>query len=120
MKNHIFRNYRFLFQTIWEASASRVFQNILFAVINSFFSIFYQVLFFAYFMGAVEKGKGITEIGKALMVFILINLIFEVLDSWYHQAYLPRNDVKLSLFLKNKIIKRLRRLISNVLTIPTT
>lgn len=103
MKNHIFKNYRFLFQTIWEASASRVFLNVLFTVINDFFSIFYQVLFFAYFMGAVEKGKDIIEISKVLIVFILINLVFEVLNSWYHQAYLPRNDVKLSLFLKNMI-----------------
>lgn len=85
---------------ICKASASRIWLNIFFTVINDLFSIFYNVLFFAYFMDAVEKGKSIATIGKVLIVFILLNIIFEMLNSCYHQAYIPKNDVKLSLFLK--------------------
>lgn len=107
MKNNIFRNYKFMLKTICKASPSRVWLNIFFTVINNLFSIFYNVLFFAYFMDAVEKGKSIATISKVLLVFILINIVFELLNSYYQQAYLPKNDVKLSLFLRNMIYKKI-------------
>ncbi len=107
MKNNIFRNYKFMLKTICKASPSRVWLNIFFTVINNLFSIFYNVLFFAYFMDAVEKGKSIAAISKVLLVFILINIVFELLNSYYQQAYLPKNDVKLSLFLRNMIYKKI-------------
>ena len=107
MKNSIIKNYKFMLKTICEASASRVLLNVLFTVINDFFSIFYNVLFFAYFMGAVEKGKSIIEIGKVLLIFILINIAFELLNSYYNQAYVPQNDIKLSLFFRDMIYKKI-------------
>lgn len=107
MKNRVFRNYRFMVETVSRASASRVWLHIFFTVINDLFSIFYNVFFFARFMDAVEKGKSISAIGKALAVFILVNIIFEILNSCYSQAYLPRNDVKLSLFFKNMIYRKI-------------
>lgn len=107
MGNNIFKNYRFVLKTICKASVSRVWLSIFFTVINDLFSIFYNVLFFAYFMDAVEKGKSITTISKVLIVFILINIIFEILNSYYNQAYIPQNDVKLSLFFKNMIYKKI-------------
>jgi len=58
-------------------------------------------------MDAVEKGKSIAAISKVLLVFILINIVFELLNSYYQQAYLPKNDVKLSLFLRNMIYKKI-------------
>lgn len=107
MKNNIIKNYKFMLKTICEASASRVLLNVLFTVINDFLSIFYNVLFFAYFMGAVEKGKSIIEIGKVLFIFMLINIAFELLNSYYNQAYVPQNDIKLSLFFRNMIYKKI-------------
>lgn len=107
MKNNIIKNYRFMLKTICEASSSRILLNVLFTVINDFFSIFYNVLFFAYFMGAVEKGKSINEISKVLLIFILINIVFELLNSCYNQAYVPQNDIKLSLFFRNMIYKKI-------------
>lgn len=107
MKNNVFKNYKFMLKTICRASASRVWLNIFFTVINDLFSIFYNVLFFAYFMDAVEKGKSIATISKVFIVFILINIVFELLNSYYNQAYLPQNDVKLSLFFKNMIYKKI-------------
>ena len=107
MRYHIFKNYKFMLKTICKASASRVWLSIFFTVINDLFSIFYNVLFFAYFMDAVEKGKSIATISKALLVFILINIVFETLNSYYNQAYIPQNDVKLSLFFKNMIYKKI-------------
>lgn len=107
MKNNVFKNYKFILRTICRASASRVWLNISFTVINDLFSIFYNVLFFAYFMDAVEKGKSIVTISKVLIVFILINILFEILNSYYNQAYIPQNDVKLSLFFKNMIYKKI-------------
>ena len=107
MKNNVFRNYKFMLKTICKASASRVGLNIFFTVINDLFSIFYNVLFFAYFMDAVENGKSIATISKVLIVFILINTVFEILNSYYNQAYIPKNDVKLSLFFKNMIYKKI-------------
>lgn len=107
MKNNIFRNYKFMLEAICRASASRIWLNILFTVINDLFSIFYNVFFFAYFMEAVEKGESILELSKVLMVFILMNIVFEILNSYYHQAYIPQNDVKLSLFLKNMIYQKI-------------
>ena len=107
MKNNIFRNYKFMLGAIYRASASRIWLNILFTVINDLFSIFYNVFFFAYFMEAVEKGESILEFSKVLMVFILMNIVFEILNSYYHQAYIPQNDVKLSLFLKNMIYQKI-------------
>ncbi|MDE5589032.1 MAG: ABC transporter ATP-binding protein/permease [Acetatifactor sp.] len=109
MKNNIIKNYCFMLKKICEASASRVLLNVLFTVINDFFSIFYNVLFFAYFMGAVEKGKSITEISKVLLIFILINILFELFNSCYNQAYVPQNDIKLSLFFRNMIYKKIMR-----------
>lgn len=107
MKNNILKNYKFMLKTICRASASRVWLNIFFTVINDLFSIFYNVLFFAYFMDAVEKGKNIGAISKVLIVFILINIVFELLNSYYNQAYIPKNDVKLSLFFKDMIYKKI-------------
>ncbi len=103
----IFQNYKRMLKMLCEASASRVLLSILFTVVNDFFSIFYNVLFFAYFMGAVEQGKSIAAISKALFVFILINIVFELLNSYYNQAYIPQNDVKLSLFFKNLIYEKI-------------
>lgn len=107
MKHNIFRNYKFMLKTIGKASASRVWLTIFFTVINDLFSIFYNVLFFAYFMDAVEKGKSIATISKVLIVFILLNIVFELWNAYYNQAYIPKNDVKLSLFLKNMIYKKI-------------
>ena len=107
MPYNVFRNYKFMLKTICKASASRIWLNIFFTVINDMFSIFYNVLFFAYFMNAVEKGKSIATISRVLIVFILINIVFEILNSYYNQAYIPQNDVKLSLFLKNMIYKKI-------------
>ena len=107
MRYNVFRNYKFMLTTICKASASRVWLNIFFTVINDMLSIFYNVLFFAYFMDAVEKGKSMVTISKVLIVFILINIVFEILNSYYNQAYIPQNDVKLSLFLKNMIYKKI-------------
>lgn len=107
MKSNIWGNYKFMLKTMCRASASRVWLNLIFTVVNDLFSIGYNVLFFAYFMNAVEKGKDIVTIGKALAVFILINIVFEALSSYYHQAYLPKNDVKLSLFFKTMIYQKI-------------
>lgn len=107
MKYNVFKNYQFMLKTICKASASRVWLNIFFTLINDLFSIFYNVLFFSYFMGAVEKGKSIATLSKVLIVFLLINMVFEILNSYYNQAYIPQNDVKLSLFFKNLIYKKI-------------
>lgn len=107
MKSNVFKNYKFMLKTIGRASASRVWLNIFFTVINDLFSIFYNVFFLAYFMDAVDKGKSIATITKVLIVFILINIVFEILNSYYNQAYIPQNDVKLSLFFKNMIYKKI-------------
>lgn len=107
MKSNIFRNYKFMLKTICQVSASRIWLTIFFTVINDLFSILYNVLFFAYFMDGVEKGKSIAAIGKVLIVFLLINVVFEILNSYYTQAYIPQNDVKLSLFLKNMIYRKI-------------
>ena len=54
MKNNFLKNYKFMLKTISRACASRVWLNIFFTVVNDLFSIFYNVLFFAYFMETVE------------------------------------------------------------------
>lgn len=107
MKNSIFNNYKFMLKTICKASPSRIWLSIFFTVFNDLFSIFYNVLFFAYFMDAVEKGKSIGTISKVLIAFIFANIVFEILNSYYQQAYIPKNDVKLSLFLKKMIYKKI-------------
>lgn len=107
MYHNIFTNYRFMLKTAGKASPSRVWQNLFFTVINDLFSIFYNVIFFARFMDAVEKGKSIAAIGKALLVFILINVVFEAGNAWFQQAYLPKDDVRLSLFLKKMIYEKI-------------
>ena len=107
MKSNVFRNYQFMWKTVGKASPSRVWLNLFFTVINDLFSLLYSVLFFAYFMDAVEKGKSIAAMGKVLLVFILLNVVFEILDSCYTQAYLPKDDVRLSLFLKNMIYEKI-------------
>ena len=107
MKNNFLKNYKFMLKTISRACASRVWLNIFFTVVNDLFSIFYNVLFFAYFMATVEKGESIIQVGKVLIIFVLINIVFELLNSYYNQKYIPQNDVKLSLFLKNMIYKKI-------------
>lgn len=96
-----------MLKSIYQAFRARVLLMIFFTVMGDLFSICYHVLFFAWFMEAVEKGKGIAVVGKALLIFILINVVFEVVHSWYQQAYLPRNDVKLSLFVRNMICQKI-------------
>lgn len=107
MKNRLFNNYKFMLKTICKACASRVWLNIFFTVVNDLFPIFYNVLFFAYFMETVEKGKSIIQTSKVLIVFVLINIMFELLSSYYNQKYVPQNDVRLSLFLKKMIYKKI-------------
>lgn len=92
---------------LYKASPSRVWLTILFTVISDLFSICYNVFFLAYFMDAVEHGKSIAAVGGALLLFVMINIIFEIGNSYYHQAYLPRNDVKLSLYLKRMICQKI-------------
>ncbi|MCM1117988.1 MAG: ABC transporter ATP-binding protein/permease [bacterium] len=103
MKNHVFDPYRFMGKTVCKASPSRLWLQIFFTAISDLFSICYNVFFFAYFMDAVEKGKSIATVGRVLIVFILVNIVFELLNACYNQAYLPQSDVKLSLFLRNMI-----------------
>ncbi len=107
MRNNFLKNYKFMLKTISKASASRVWLDIFFTVINDLFSILYNVIFFSYFMETVEKGKSIVQVSKVLIVFVLINILFELLNTCYSQKYIPRNDVKLSLFLKNMIYKKI-------------
>ena len=107
MKNNFLKNYKFMLKTISRACASRVWLNIFFTVVNDLFSIFYNVLFFAYFMETMKKGESIIQVGKVLIIFVLINIVFELLNSYYNQKYIPQNDVKLSLFLKNMIYKKI-------------
>lgn len=107
MKSNVFKNYKFMLTTIYKASATRVWLNIFFTVINDLFSIFYNVVFFAYFMDAVEKGKNIAIISKVLVVFILINVVFEILNAYYNQIYIPKNDIRISLFLKSLIYQKI-------------
>lgn len=107
VKNNVFRNYKFMFQTLCKASPSRVWLNVFFTVVNDLFSICYNVLFFAYFMDAVKKGKSIAAIGKVLVVFILVNVVFEIGNAYFTQAYLPRDDVRLSLFLRDMIYRKI-------------
>ncbi len=107
MKNNVFKNYKFMLTTICKASAASVWFNLFFTVIHDLFSIFYNVIFFAYFMDAVEKGKSIATIGKVLAVFILINIVFEILNAYYNQAFVPKDDVKVSLYLKDLIYKKI-------------
>lgn len=107
MINGFFQNYKFMLKTMYRASASRIGLTVFFTVISDLFSIFYNVLFFAYFMDAVEKGKSIVTIGMVLAVFILLNIVFEIGNSYYRQAYLPKNDVRISLFFKNMIYQKI-------------
>lgn len=107
MKNNVFRNYKFMLKTLCKASPSRIWLNVFFTVVNDLFSICYNVLFFAYFMDAVEKGKSIAVIGKVLVVFLLANVVFEVGDAYFTQAYLPKDDVRISLFLKDLIYRKI-------------
>jgi len=107
MKSTVFKNYKFMLKTICGASTSRVWLTIFFTVMSDLFSIVYNVLFFAYFMDAVEKGKSIAAAGRVLIVFLLVNIVFEMLNSYYNQAYIPQNNVKLSLFFKNMIYKKI-------------
>ncbi|MCI8433147.1 MAG: ABC transporter ATP-binding protein [Lachnospiraceae bacterium] len=58
-------------------------------------------------MDAVEKGKSISTISKVLIVFILVNIVFEILNSYYNQAYIPKNDIKISFFIKNMIYRKI-------------
>ncbi len=107
MKNNVFRNYKFILKTICKASPSRVWLDVFFTVISDLFSIVYNVHFFAFFMDAVEKGKSIVSISKVLLAFILVNIVFEIFCSWYQQAYIPQNNVKLSVFLQNMIDRKI-------------
>lgn len=107
MKSNVFKNYKFVLKTICKVSASRIWLKIFFTVISDLFSILYNVLFFAYFMDAVEKGKSMATISMVLIAFIMANIVFEILNSYYNQAYIPPNDVKLSLFLKDMIYKKI-------------
>lgn len=107
MKNNVFRNYKFMLKTLCKASPSRVWLNVFFTVVNDLFSLCYNVLFFAYFMDAVEKGKSIAVIGKVLIVFLLVNVVFEIGNAYFTQAYLPKDDVRISLFLKDLIYRKI-------------
>lgn len=106
MKSNIFKNYKFMLKTIHAASSSRIVLNILFTVIRDFFQIFYNVLFFSYFMNAVENKMSIYELLKVLLIVTVINIIFESLNAYYHQVYIPENDVKLSLSLRKMIYEK--------------
>lgn len=107
MKNNVFRNYKFMLKTLCKASPSRIWLNVFFTVVNDLFSLCYNVLFFAYFMDAVEKGKSIAVIGKVLIVFLLVNVVFEIGNAYFNQAYLPKDDVRISLFLKDLIYRKI-------------
>lgn len=107
MKNNVFRNYKFMLKTLCKASPSRIWLNVFFTVVNDLFSLCYNVLFFAYFMDAVEKGKSIAVIGKVLIVFLLVNVVFEIGNAYFTQAYLPKDDIRISLFLKDLIYRKI-------------
>lgn len=107
MKNNVFRNYKFMLKTLCKASPSRIWLNVFFTVVNDLFSLCYNVLFFAYFMDAVEKGKSIAVIGKVLIVFLLVNVVFEIGNAYFTQTYLPKDDIRISLFLKDLIYRKI-------------
>lgn len=96
-----------MLKTLWKAFPLRICLTVFFTVTGDLFSICYNVFFLAYFMEAVEKGKSIAAVSRVLLIFILINIVFEIGSSCYEQAYLPKNDVKLSLVLRKMIYQKI-------------
>ena len=66
MRENYVRNYKFMFQTIHHASRGRIAATIIFTAVSHLFSIFYSVLFLAYFMNAVSSKAGIREVSMKL------------------------------------------------------
>lgn len=105
--DNIFGNYRFLLRLIAQASPMRIFLAVVTEAIGSFFGIFYSVLFFSYFMDRVSVGADFREAMFLLSAVGLINIVYEGLLSLYRNLYVVRSDIKISLFIRSMVYRKI-------------
>lgn len=90
-----------------KASPLRILLTIVTEVISNFFGIFYSVLFFSYFMERVSAGADFREVLLLLAAVCLINIIYEVLLSLYRNLYVVRSDIRISLFIRTMVYRKI-------------
>lgn len=106
-RKSIFNNYTYLLGLIAQASPLRIFLTIITEVVSNFYGIFYSVLFFSYFMERVSVGADFCEVFLLLVAVGLINMLYEVLLSLYRHIYVVKSDVKISLFIRSMVYRKI-------------
>ncbi len=104
---NIFKNYIYLLSMIVRASPLRILLTVATEVISSFFGIFYSVLFFSYFMERVSVGVDFQEVLFLLTAVGMINILYEVLFSLYRNLYVVRSNVKISLYIRSMVYRKI-------------
>jgi len=104
---NIFKNYLYLLSMIVRASPLRILLTVVTEVISSFFGIFYSVLFFSYFMERVSAGADFREVLFLLTAVGMINILYEVLFSLYRNLYVVRSNIKISLFIRSMVYRKI-------------
>jgi len=103
----IFKNYIYLLGLMAQASPMRILLNIATEGVSHFFGIFYSVLFFSYFMEQISDGANFRKVLLLLAAVGLINIIYEVLLSLYRNLYVVRSDVKIFLFIRSMVYRKI-------------
>ena len=106
-RKSILNNYTYLLGLIAQASPLRIFLTIITEVVSNFYSIFYAVLFFSYFMERVLVGADFCEVFLLLVAVGLINMIYEILLSLYRNIYVVRSDIKIMLFIRSMVYRKI-------------
>lgn len=106
-RKNIFGNYLYLLRLIQKASPMRITLSVVTEVISNFFRIFYSVLFFSYFMQRVSESAEYKEILMLLGFVAILNILFEVLLSLYKNVYVVRSDVKLSVYIRTMVYRKI-------------
>jgi len=104
---NIFQNYLYLLRLIAQASPLRIPLAVVTEVISNFFGIFYSVLFFSYFMERVSAGADFHEVLFLLTAVGMINILYEVLFSLYRNLYVARSNIKISLFIRSTVYRKI-------------
>lgn len=106
-RKSIFNNYAYLLGLIVQASPLRILLTILTEVVGNFYSIFYSVLFFTYFMERIRVGADFYEVFLLLIAVGLINILYEVLLTLYSNIYVVRSNIKISLFIRSMVYSKI-------------
>ena len=107
-KSGIIKDYIYVLKIIKTASPLRISLTVAMGIIGNGFGLFYGVFFMAYLMGCIETGRDFRHVFAMLLGGAILNIVFEIGNSYYNSIYAPISDLKISIYIKKMLCEKIR------------